>query len=41
LYVTKQYDAEDSSLVRKALEVEALTESWKEYFREKLERLGA
>ena len=28
-------------MVRRALEVEALTDSWKEFFREMLSRLGA
>ena len=41
LYVAKKYDARDAAMVRQALEVEALTESWKEYFLEKLTRLGA
>jgi MOSC domain-containing protein YiiM len=41
LYVAKKFDATDAAMVRRALEVEALTESWKDYFREKLSRLGA
>ncbi|MDR3754919.1 MAG: MOSC domain-containing protein [Terracidiphilus sp.] len=41
LYVAKKYDARDAAMVRQALEVEALTESWKEYFLEKPTRLGA
>jgi len=41
LYLAKKYNAKDADMVRKALEVEALTESWKDYFLEKLTRLGA
>ncbi len=41
LYVAKKYDARDTAMVLKALEVDALTNSWKEYFDEKLTRLGA
>jgi MOSC domain-containing protein YiiM len=41
LYVAKKYGVGDAALLRRALEVEALTESWKDYFREKLARLGA
>jgi MOSC domain-containing protein YiiM len=41
LYVAKKYDARDAAMVRQALEVEALTDSWKEYFLEKLARLEA
>ena len=41
LYVAKKYDARDAAMVRQSLEVEALTDSWKEYFLEKLTRLGA
>jgi MOSC domain-containing protein YiiM len=40
LYVAKKYDARDAAMVRQALEVDALTDSWKEYFLEKLTRLG-
>ncbi len=40
LYLAKKYGARDAAIVRKALEVEALTDSWKEYFSEKLHRLG-
>jgi MOSC domain-containing protein YiiM len=40
LYVVKRYDANDAAMVRRALEVEALTDSWKEYFREKLFRMA-
>jgi MOSC domain-containing protein YiiM len=41
LYMAKKYDARDAAMVRQALEVEALTDSWKEFFHEKLTRLGA
>jgi MOSC domain-containing protein YiiM len=41
LYVAKKYDAKDAAMVRRALDVDALTDSWKEYFLEKLTRLGA
>jgi MOSC domain-containing protein YiiM len=37
LYVTKTYNANDVSLMQRALRVSALTESWKEWFRERLE----
>ena len=40
LYVAKEFSSEDALVVRRALKVEALTESWKEYFEEKLKRLG-
>jgi len=40
LYVAKRYDAEDARQVRQALRVEALPESWRAWFKEKLERLG-
>jgi MOSC domain-containing protein YiiM len=38
LYVAKRYDQEDVESVRRALRVAALPESWKGYFRERLER---
>jgi MOSC domain-containing protein YiiM len=38
LYIAKRYDAHDVKSVRRALRVEALPDSWKEYFRERLER---
>ena len=41
LYVAKTYGPDDVRLVRQALAVEALPESWKEYFEEKLHRLSA
>ena len=40
LYIAKRYADEDVASVRRALRVEMLPESWKEYFRERLERLG-
>jgi MOSC domain-containing protein YiiM len=40
LHLAKRYDARDADLVRQALEVEALTDDWKDYFLEKLTRLG-
>lgn len=40
LYVAKEYSSEEASEARRAIAVEALPESWKEYFVEKLERLG-
>jgi len=41
LYVAKRYAESDVASVRRALEVKALPESWKEYFRERLKRVGA
>jgi MOSC domain-containing protein YiiM len=38
LYVAKRYDEADVASVRRALGVAALPESWKGYFRERLER---
>ena len=38
LYVAKRYDEADVRSLRRALRVAALPESWKEYFRERLER---
>ncbi len=40
LYIAKKYTAADVSAVRRALQVAALPESWKGYFRERLERTG-
>jgi MOSC domain-containing protein YiiM len=40
LYLAKKYDVTDAAVVRRALEIEALTDSWKEFFLEKLSRLG-
>ena len=36
LYVTKQYGAEELALAERVMEVDALPESWKSYFRERL-----
>ena len=41
LYIAKRYDQDDVRSLRRALRVGALPESWKEYFRERLERAGA
>ena len=41
LYVAKKYSREDVRLVQRAVAVEALPESWKEYFRQKVSRLSA
>jgi MOSC domain-containing protein YiiM len=41
LYIAKRYDINDVKSLRRALRVAALPESWKEYFRERLERAGA
>jgi MOSC domain-containing protein YiiM len=38
LYIAKRYDDKDVASVRRALRVAALPETWKEYFRERLER---
>jgi len=40
LYVAKRYGDDDVTLVRRALRVAALPESWKEYFRQRLERVN-
>ena len=39
LYLAKRFSDEDARQVRRALEVEAVPESWKGWFREKLNRL--
>ena len=41
LYVAKRYGEVEIHAVRRALRVEALPESWKEYFRERLRQAGA
>jgi MOSC domain-containing protein YiiM len=41
LYVAKRYGDEDVTSVRRALRVEALPESWKQYFRERLQKANA
>ena len=38
LYVAKRYSNDDVTSVQRALQVAALPESWKEYFRERLQR---
>jgi MOSC domain-containing protein YiiM len=40
LYIAKEYDNEDLRLVRMALAIEALPESWKEFLQEKATKLG-
>ncbi|HET8925537.1 MAG TPA: MOSC domain-containing protein [Candidatus Acidoferrum sp.] len=39
LYVAKRFADEDAATVRRALQVAALPESWKAYFRERLEKM--
>ena len=41
LYVARRYGDDDVISVRRALRVAALPESWKEYFRERLEKMNA
>ena len=38
LYIAKRYDGDDVKSLRRALRVAALPESWKQYFRERLDR---
>ena len=38
LYVTEQYAAADLASARRALSIDALPDSWKEYFEERLRR---
>jgi MOSC domain-containing protein YiiM len=38
LYIAKRYDSEDVKSLQRALQVTALPESWKQYFRERLEK---
>jgi MOSC domain-containing protein YiiM len=40
LYIAKKFDDEDVRQVQRALSADALPESWKRYFREKLARQG-
>ena len=40
LYAAKRYGDTDLASVRRALRVTALPESWKAYFRERLEKAG-
>jgi len=37
LYIAKRFSQDDAKSLRRALQVEALPESWKEYFRERLD----
>lgn len=39
LYIAKRYGYDDMMSVRRSLRVEALPESWKEYFRERLQQM--
>jgi MOSC domain-containing protein YiiM len=41
LYIAKRFSSADVALLQKALQVAALPESWKEYFRGRLDRLHA
>jgi MOSC domain-containing protein YiiM len=41
LYIAKQYSDADLRMLRRALRVTALPESWKEYFRERLQTMNA
>jgi MOSC domain-containing protein YiiM len=41
LYVAKAYNATDVDSIRRALQVAALPESWKHYFRDRLQAMGA
>lgn len=38
LYIAKRYDSEDVKSLQRALQVTALPESWKHYFRERLDK---
>ena len=40
LYVAKSYSADDIASVQRARRVAALPESWKEYFRDRLQKIG-
>ena len=39
LYIAKRYSAADANIVQRALQVAALPESWKDYFRQRLEMM--
>jgi MOSC domain-containing protein YiiM len=41
LYIAKRFSTADGTLIRKVLEVEALPESWKQYFRERLAKTSS
>jgi MOSC domain-containing protein YiiM len=40
LYIAKRYADDDVASVRRALQVTALPESWKDYFRERLQKMN-
>ena len=40
LYIAKRYGDDEANSLRRALRVAALPESWKEYFRERLQKIG-
>jgi MOSC domain-containing protein YiiM len=40
VYIAKRYSDDEVNSVRRALRVAALPESWKEYFRERLQKVG-
>ena len=40
LYAEKRYGASETASVQRALRAAALPESWKEYFRERLEKMN-
>ena len=40
LYLTKRFTSDDVSILSRAARVEAFPESWKDYFRERVEREG-
>ncbi len=40
LYIAKRYADDDATWVQRALQVDALPESWKQYFRERLQMMG-
>jgi MOSC domain-containing protein YiiM len=41
LYIAKEFDAQDVASLQRALQVPALPEDWKVYFRERLAQMGA
>ena len=41
LYVAQRYSKQDADVVRRALQIAALPESWKEYLRERLDAMNA
>jgi MOSC domain-containing protein YiiM len=41
LYIAKEWSEEDVASLRRALRVAVLPAGWKDYFRERLERVGA